>query len=98
MPPAEPTPALLASPWWRYLLATRPRFLTVTLVAALIGLATPITNGLALAPFKAFISVFFALVAHGGVNVLNDYYDELPERTTGWCVSDPSGRAGVTLP
>jgi 1,4-dihydroxy-2-naphthoate octaprenyltransferase len=77
MPPAEPTAALLAKPLRRYLLATRPQFLTVTLAAALIGLATPIASGLALDPFKAFISVFFALVAHGGVNVLNDYYDDL---------------------
>jgi 1,4-dihydroxy-2-naphthoate octaprenyltransferase len=77
MPPAEPTAALLANPLRRYLLATRPQFLTVTLAAALIGLATPIASCLALDASKAFISVFFALVAHGGVNVLNDYYDDL---------------------
>jgi 1,4-dihydroxy-2-naphthoate octaprenyltransferase len=77
MPPAEPTAALLSNPFRRYLLATRPQFLTVTFAAALIGLATPIASGLALSALKAFISVFFALVAHAGVNVLNDYYDDL---------------------
>lgn len=77
MPPSEPTPALLANPWRRYLLATRPQFLTVTLAAAAIGLATPMASGTPLSPAKALVSVLFALAAHGGVNVLNDYYDAL---------------------
>lgn len=34
MPPAEPTVSALSNPGQRYLLATRPPFLTVTLVAA----------------------------------------------------------------
>jgi len=77
MPPLEPTPALLANPFRRYFLALRPQFLTVTLMAGLIGLATAAASGVALMPVKALVSVFFALVAHGGVNVLNDYYDEM---------------------
>ena len=40
MPPAEPCLAALPNPVRRSLLATRPPFLSVTLFAALIGLAT----------------------------------------------------------
>jgi hypothetical protein len=37
MPPAEPTPADLRNPLRRYVLASRPPFLSVTLFACLIG-------------------------------------------------------------
>lgn len=77
MPLAEPKPALLTNPLRRYFFAMRPQFLTVTFGAALIGLAAPVAGGISLDPPKAFVSVLFALVAHGGVNVLNDYFDEL---------------------
>jgi len=77
MPPAEPTPALLTNPWRLYFLALRPQFLTVTLTGAMIGLASSVASGVSLDPVRASVSVCFALVAHGGVNVLNDYYDEL---------------------
>jgi 1,4-dihydroxy-2-naphthoate octaprenyltransferase len=77
MPPAEPSLAALPNPVARYALATRPAFLTVTLCACLIGLATAWFEAVAFAPLKAFATVWFALVAHAGVNVLNDYYDAL---------------------
>ena len=77
MPPAEPTLAALPNPAVRYILATRPPFLSVTFVAALIGLATAYASGVAVNALSATITVVFALVAHGGINVLNDYYDAL---------------------
>jgi 1,4-dihydroxy-2-naphthoate octaprenyltransferase len=75
VPTAEPTLAALPNPALRYLLATRLPFLSVTLVATLIGLAVSFWTGVALSPSTALLTVVFALVAHAGVNVLNDYYD-----------------------
>jgi 1,4-dihydroxy-2-naphthoate octaprenyltransferase len=75
--PAEPTLALLPNPVLRYFVATRPPFLTVSFLAALIGIASARCDGVALSPLTAVVSVVFALVAHAAVNVLNDYYDEL---------------------
>jgi 1,4-dihydroxy-2-naphthoate octaprenyltransferase len=73
----EPSIAALPNPLLRYFLATRPAFLSVTLFAALIGLATAYADGVALNAATASATVLFALVAHGGINVLNDYYDSL---------------------
>jgi 1,4-dihydroxy-2-naphthoate octaprenyltransferase len=75
MPPAEPTLAALPNPVLRYFLATRPAFLSVTLVGCLLGLAAAKVGGVVLDPLKATLTVFFAMVAHAGVNVINDYYD-----------------------
>jgi 1,4-dihydroxy-2-naphthoate octaprenyltransferase len=77
MPPAEPTLALFRNPLARYFAATRPAFLSVTFAGCLIGLATAFADGVALRPLTAFFTLFFALVAHAGINVLNDYYDAL---------------------
>jgi 1,4-dihydroxy-2-naphthoate polyprenyltransferase len=77
MPPAEPSLAALSNPALRYFLATRPPFLSVTLFACLIGLATAFGSGIAIHPATALVTVVFALVAHAGINVLNDYYDSL---------------------
>ena len=77
MPPVEPTLAALSNPLLRYFLATRPAFLSVTLFAALIGIGTAYYDGVPLAMWPAIITVAFALVAHAGINVLNDYYDDL---------------------
>jgi len=77
MTPAEPTLAALPNPVLRYFLATRPPFLSVSLVAALIGVATAWFDHVELSPVTATLSVVFALVAHAAVNVLNDYYDDL---------------------
>lgn len=71
----EPTLDSLAAPLPRYLLATRPAFLSVTLGACLIGLSTAAADGIAIDWIKAGVTIVFALVAHAGANVLNDYYD-----------------------
>lgn len=69
----EPSPETLRNPVQRYLLATRPAFLTITLAGCLLGFA--------LAPMLhwglAALTLLLALLAHAGVNVLNDYYDHL---------------------
>lgn len=76
-PPLEPTLAAFPNPIARFFAATRPPFLSVTFSACLVGLATAALDGTALRPLAAFFTVFFALVAHAGINVLNDYYDAL---------------------
>lgn len=71
--PGEPTPEALRNPVQRYLLATRPAFLSITLAGCLLGfsLAPALHWGL------AALTLLLALLAHAGVNVLNDYYDHL---------------------
>jgi 1,4-dihydroxy-2-naphthoate polyprenyltransferase len=73
--PLEPTPAALANPVKRYLLATRPAFLSITLAGCLLGFATAL--GTAFSWPLALLTLLLALAAHAGVNVLNDYYDHL---------------------
>ena len=73
--PTEPDPGLRARPLMACVLATRPAFLGVTLFACLIGLAAAHGSGVLLDPTKALLTVLFALLAHAGINVLNDYYD-----------------------
>lgn len=75
--PLEPTLARFSNPLARYLFATRPAFLSVTLFAWLVGLAAAFTDGLSLSIGLAVVTLVFAMVAHAGVNVLNDYYDAL---------------------
>ena len=77
MPPLEPSLQRFTNPFARYFAATRPAFLTVTLAGALIGLGTASADGLHIDIFKALLTVLFALVAHAGANVVNDYYDGL---------------------
>ncbi len=77
MHPAEPTLAALPNTVQRYFLATRPAFLSVTLFGTLIGLGTAQASGVQIVWLTAFVTVVFALLAHAGVNVLNDYYDAL---------------------
>jgi 1,4-dihydroxy-2-naphthoate octaprenyltransferase len=74
---SEPSQRAFANPWAKYLAATRPAFLSVTLAGALIGLGSAGADGLAIDGFKALLTVLFALVAHAGANVVNDYYDAL---------------------
>lgn len=73
--PLEPTPEALANPLRRYLLATRPAFLTIALAGCLLGFATALD-----APFSwplGLLTVFLAVVTQAGVNVFNDYHDHL---------------------
>ncbi|HEU5338996.1 MAG TPA: prenyltransferase [Sulfuricaulis sp.] len=77
MQPAEPTLVALPNTVQRYFLATRPMFLSVTLFGTLIGLGAAQASGVQIVWLTAFVTVVFALLAHAGVNVLNDYYDAL---------------------
>ncbi|THF65039.1 prenyltransferase [Pseudothauera rhizosphaerae] len=72
---AEPTPARFRNPLARAFAATRPAFLSVTLVACLLGLAVAHGSGVALDPLTAVATVLLALLAHAGGNVINDYHD-----------------------
>jgi 1,4-dihydroxy-2-naphthoate octaprenyltransferase len=75
--PLEPTLARFQNPLARYIAATRPPFLTASLMACLIGLATAWHSEPAFDIPLALVTLLFALLAQGGVNVLNDYYDAL---------------------
>jgi 1,4-dihydroxy-2-naphthoate octaprenyltransferase len=77
MQPIEPTLTTFQNPLARYFAATRPAFLSASLMACLIGLAIAGYSGIALAPELAACTLLFALLTHAGVNVLNDYYDAL---------------------
>ncbi len=57
------------------LAATRPAFLSVTAVAVLLGLATAYYDLGRIDTWTAIATLCFALVAHAGINVINDYYD-----------------------
>ena len=74
---AEPSRERLGNPLLRYFLATRPAFLTITLVGVLLGFATAWHSGVPFAGLDAAITLLLALLAHAGVNVLNDYYDHV---------------------
>ena len=73
--PLEPSLELLPNPLARYFAATRPAFLIVTLVGSLLGIASAAASGVHLDLAAATVALLFALVAHAGVNVLNDYFD-----------------------
>lgn len=76
-PAAEPHRARLGNPVLRYVLATRPAFLSITLVGCLLGFATAWRSGMGFDAVAAGVTLLLALLAHAGVNVLNDYYDHL---------------------
>jgi len=73
--PLEPTPEALANPVKRYLLATRPAFLTIALAGCLLGFATALETAFSWP--LALLTLFLAIAAQAGVNVFNDYYDHL---------------------
>jgi 1,4-dihydroxy-2-naphthoate polyprenyltransferase len=75
--PPEPSRERLANPFARYLLATRPAFLTVTFAGCLLGCATAVAGGVAFDWARAVVTLLLALLAHAGINVLNDYCDHL---------------------
>jgi 1,4-dihydroxy-2-naphthoate octaprenyltransferase len=75
--PLEPTLERFANPVVRYFAATRPAFISVSLIAGLLGLASAKESGLTIDLTLATITLIFALMAHAGANVLNDYYDAL---------------------
>ena len=57
--------------------ATRPPFLSVTLVGVLLGLAAASHDQAFHSIPLALITLLFALFAQAGANVINDYYDAL---------------------
>lgn len=73
----EPAPEVLRNPIVRYALATRPAFLVVTLFAWFIGAGAAYFEGSAISMTKGLVTLVAALIAHAGINVLNDYYDDL---------------------
>lgn len=73
--PAEPSPQSLNNPFKRYVFATRPAFLTITLAGCLLGFASATPAGFSWA--LALATLALAALAHAGVNVFNDYYDHL---------------------
>jgi 1,4-dihydroxy-2-naphthoate polyprenyltransferase len=77
MQPQEPSPALYQNPFSRYFAATRPAFLAASLMASLIGLAIAWNDSYSIDIPLALVTLLFAVLAHAGVNVLNDYHDAL---------------------
>jgi 1,4-dihydroxy-2-naphthoate octaprenyltransferase len=75
--PLEPTLALYPNLLGRYIAATRPPFLTASLMACVVGLASAWRGSPHFDVALALVTVLFALLAQAGVNVLNDYYDAL---------------------
>lgn len=73
--PMEPTPAALANPVKRYLMATRPAFLTIALAGCLLGFASALESAFSWP--LAVLTLLLAIATQAGVNVFNDYYDHL---------------------
>lgn len=75
MPPLEPSRERYPNPIARYAAATRPAFLSVTLVACLVGIASAHAGGAALNLLHALLMILVALLVHAAGNVINDYFD-----------------------
>jgi 1,4-dihydroxy-2-naphthoate octaprenyltransferase len=76
-PIAEPSVSALPSLAARYFAALRPPFLLVALGSCLVGLASATATGVPLDAARATVTIVFAMLAQGGANVLNDYYDSV---------------------
>lgn len=72
----EPTPQRLPAGLRRYLLATRPTFLTITLIGVLLGMSTAWYDNVSFNVVHAALTLIFALAAHAAANVINDYHDQ----------------------
>jgi 1,4-dihydroxy-2-naphthoate octaprenyltransferase len=77
MAAVEPTREALRNPFRRYFLATRPAFLTAAVAPCFIGFATAYASGVRFDIAFAVFTLLGAVLAHAGINVLNDYYDAL---------------------
>lgn len=75
--PQEPDQSLREKPLLRYWLATRPGFMAASVVPVLLGAAAFSFQGGQISLLLLVLSVIGVMLVHGGVNVLNDYYDEL---------------------
>ena len=62
------------STWIR---ATRPEFLTITVLAVLLGTAVAFHEQNPLNWLTLSLSLIAAILIHAGADVLNDYYDDL---------------------
>lgn len=65
----------MRTPFLLWLAATRPAFLSVTVAGVLIGLAVSIHEQRFDSISLGVLTMVFALLAHAGANVLNDYHD-----------------------
>ena len=61
----------------KYLLATRPMFLTASALPVLLGSAIGYQNSAQFDAIAFILAFFSVMLAHAAVNVLNDVYDEL---------------------
>jgi len=75
--PIEPTLEALPNAFLRYFFSNPPGISIGHFVGCLLGLAAASHSGIAIGPALATTTVFFALLAHAGANVINDYYDAL---------------------
>lgn len=73
----EPTSARFSNPIVRYFAATRPAFFSATLAAILLGLAGAASSGVSFQISAAAFTLLLALLVHAGVNVINDYFDDM---------------------
>ncbi|PIE01222.1 MAG: 1,4-dihydroxy-2-naphthoate octaprenyltransferase [Thiothrix nivea] len=75
--PQEPDQSLQNKPLLRYWLATRPGFMAASVVPVLLGTAAYAHQGGQVSLLLLLLSVIAVMLVHAGMNVLNDYYDEL---------------------
>lgn len=69
---AAPPPVRQPVHW---LAATRPQFITITVVAVLVGLAASAHDGIAIDTLRLVLTLIGAIVVHAGANLVNDYHD-----------------------
>lgn len=74
-PVAEPSLVRLPGLGRRLLFATRPAFLSITAVGVALGLACAWRSHLPINGLTALVTLVFALFAHAGANVVNDFHD-----------------------
>jgi len=74
---AEPTVDQFPHPALAYVAATRPPFITATVMPVLMGLAYAAFSGFAINWLNAALTLLAGILLHAAINVLNDYYDAL---------------------
>ncbi len=75
--PPEPRPENFRNAWSKIFFATRPAFLSVTAGGWLLGMTSALLSGLPVNPVTAGVALILGLLAHAGINVINDYYDAI---------------------
>jgi 1,4-dihydroxy-2-naphthoate octaprenyltransferase len=61
----------------KYFLAVRPMFLTASILPVLLGTAVGVSSGGQFDVSVFILALFSVMLAHAGINVLNDVYDDL---------------------